>query len=248
MIKKGYTKNIQLKYSEMDCRLVLKPSALLNFLQDMASDNAEMLGFGYSYITKKNLMWFLLKYRMEFTDYPAAIEELELKTEPRGYAKLFAYRDFELYSKEKCLGRVSSLWSLVDMNTKSLAPIANVLNNPNMPLHEKREDDLNFEKIPAIEKIDAEKTFEIRYEDIDVNRHVNNGNYIIWALEPLEFEFRQKHKIKILDMVFKKEIQYGHKILSEVEYKSSTKTVHTVKNAETGEELCLVGIEWIKDI
>ena len=71
MIKKGYTKNIQLKYSEMDCRLVLKPSALLNFLQDMASDNAEMLGFGYSYITKKNLMWFLLKYRMEFTDYPA---------------------------------------------------------------------------------------------------------------------------------------------------------------------------------
>ena len=53
MIKKGYTKNIQLKYSEMDCRLVLKPSALLNFLQDMASDNAEMLGFGYSYITKK---------------------------------------------------------------------------------------------------------------------------------------------------------------------------------------------------
>lgn len=246
MIKKGYIKNISVKYSEMDCQLGLKPSALLNFLQDMASDNAENLGFGYSFITKKNLMWFLLKYRMEFTDYPVSVYDLMLKTEPRGYAKLFAYRDFELYSGEKLLGRTASLWSLVDMNTKSLANIGNVLENPNMPQHEKRDDDLIFEKIPQIEKIDAQKTFEIRYEDIDVNRHVNNSNYIIWALEPLDFEFRISHKIKTLDIVFKKEIQYGNTILSEVEFKTPTRTVHTVKNARTGEDLCHVQIEWLQ--
>ena len=246
MIKKGYIKNISVKYSEMDCQLGLKPSALLNFLQDMASDNAENLGFGYSFITKKNLMWFLLKYRMEFTDYPVSVYDLMLKTEPRGYAKLFAYRDFELYSGEKLLGRTASLWSLVDMNTKSLANIGNVLENPNMSQHEKRNNDLIFEKIPQIEKIDAQKTFEIRYEDIDVNLHVNNSNYIIWALEPLDFEFRISHKIKTLDIVFKKEIQYGNTILSEVEFKTPTRTVHAVKNARTGEDLCHVQIEWLQ--
>ncbi len=246
MIKKGYIKNISVKYSEMDCQLGLKPSALLNFLQDLASDNAENLGFGYSFITKKNLMWFLLKYRMEFTDYPVSVYDLMLKTEPRGYAKLFAYRDFELYSGEKLLGRTASLWSLVDMNTKSLANIGNVLKNPNMPQHEKRNNDLIFEKIPQIEKIDAQKTFEIRYEDIDVNLHVNNSNYIIWALEPLDFEFRISHKIKTLDIVFKKEIQYGNTILSEVEFKTPTRTVHAVKNARTGEDLCHVQIEWLQ--
>ena len=246
MIKKGYIKNISVKYSEMDCQLGLKPSALLNFLQDLASDNAENLGFGYSFITKKNLMWFLLKYRMEFTDYPVSVYDLMLKTEPRGYAKLFAYRDFELYSGEKLLGRTASLWSLVDMNTKSLANIGNVLENPNMPQHEKRNNDLIFEKIPQIEKIDAQKTFEIRYEDIDVNLHVNNSNYIIWALEPLDFEFRISHKIKTLDIVFKKEIQYGNTILSEVEFKTPTRTVHAVKNALTGEDLCHVQIEWLQ--
>lgn len=245
MIKNGYTKNIAIKYSEMDCNLKLKPSMLLNFLQDMASDNAEMLGFGYSYITKKNLMWFLLKYRMEFNEYPVSVYDLILKTEPRGYAKLFAYRDFELYDQEKLLGRVSSLWSLVDMDTKSLSPVGKALDNPNMPLHEKREDDLNFEKLLPPEKIDISKIFEIRFEDIDVNKHVNNSNYIIWALEPLDFDFRNNHKIKTLDMIFKKEIKYGHKILTEIEIQSDNTTIHAVKNAENNEELCLVKIKWL---
>ena len=65
-----FEEEIKVKYSEMDFKLGLKPSALLNFLQDLASENAENLGFGYSYITPKNLAWFLLKYRMEFDKYP----------------------------------------------------------------------------------------------------------------------------------------------------------------------------------
>ena len=42
----------------------------INFFQDIASDNAENYGFGYSYIYPKNLMWVLLKYRIEFETYP----------------------------------------------------------------------------------------------------------------------------------------------------------------------------------
>lgn len=91
MIKNGYTINFPVKYSEMDCGLALKPSVLLNFLQDTANENAEKLGFGYSNIKEKNLMWYLLKYRMEFSAYPVEADMLTIKTEPRGYAKLFTY-------------------------------------------------------------------------------------------------------------------------------------------------------------
>ena len=51
----NFCEDIKVKYSEMDYKLSLKPSALLNFLQDMASQNAENLGFGYSYIEKRRL-------------------------------------------------------------------------------------------------------------------------------------------------------------------------------------------------
>ena len=122
MIKNGYEEQIKIKYSETDQNLAMKPYALLNFLQDIASQNAEDLGFGYSFIKPKNYAWFLIKYRMEFEEYPYDIQELTLKTEPRGYNRLFAYRDFELFKGKKLLGRMHSMWSMVDIDSRSMIP------------------------------------------------------------------------------------------------------------------------------
>ena len=58
-----FEENLKIRYSEMDYDLVLKPSALLQFMQDLASDNAEKLGFGYSYIIKKKLHHFQNKIK-----------------------------------------------------------------------------------------------------------------------------------------------------------------------------------------
>ncbi len=238
---------LKIKYSEMDYKLALKPSALLNFLQDMASENAENLGFGYSYIRQHNLMWFILKYRMEFIDYPVSVYDLTIATEPRGCNKLFAFRDFWLYEGDRLLGSIETPWSLVDINSKSIVPPQNALNNDYMPAFVKREDDLNYKKIKLPEKIDITKIFEIRYDDIDVNCHANNGNYIIWAFEPLDFEFKSSHKLKILDIQFKKEIKFGQKVLSQIEFKDENTTVHVIKNAETNEDLCLLEALWTEN-
>lgn len=245
MIQNGYEEKFIVKYSEIDQNKALKPYSLLNFLQDIASKNAEDLGFGYSFIYPKNCAWFLLKYRMEFEDYPFDTQELTLKTEPRGYNKLFAYRDFELYHENKLLGRMQSLWSLVDITNRSMVPISHIIdNNPRMSFFMKREDDLSFAKIPSIEKVELEKEFEVRYNDLDVNGHANNGNYIVWAFEPLNFEFKNTHKIKILDMVYKKEAKFGEKVISQIGFKDEHTTLHRLQNIE-GEDLCLLQCVWI---
>ena len=240
-----FDKNINVRYSEMDYKLALKPSALLNYFQDIASENAEILGFGYSYIIKKDLAWFLLKYRIEFNTYPIGEYNLTVKTEPRGYNKLFAYRDFELSNGEKVFARAFTSWALVNLKNGKLASIKEALdNNPYMPTYERHKNDLSFGKIQMPENISSEKTFEIRYDDIDVNGHVNNCNYIIWALEPLELEFRNKHYPKIIDIIFKKEIKYGNRVVSQVEIIDKTHTLHILKNAETDDELCVLNILW----
>lgn len=236
--------NVKIRYSEMDYDLVLKPSVLLNFLQDLASESAENLGFGYSYIVKKNLAWFLLKYHMEFSDYPSGLYNITIKTEPRGCNKLFAYRDFWIYDGEREIGKIVSTWGLVDINSRSMVNVQEALcNNPQMPIYEKRENDLAYNKVRPPQNITLEKEFEIRFDDIDVNKHVNNANYIVWAFESLDYEFKSKHKLKTLDMVYKKEIKYGEKILSQVEINDNI-TSHAVKNAQTGEDLCLITAEW----
>ena len=244
MIKKGYEEKIIVKYSEIDQNQALKPYSLLNFLQDIASKNAEDLGFGYSYIHPRNYAWFLLKYRMEFAEYPFDVQELVLKTEPRGYNKLFAYRDFELYSNEKLIARIHSMWSIVDINTRAIVPVKTVfVEHPYMQLFEKKEDDLVFGKIASITNYNLEKEFEVRYNDIDVNGHANNGNYIIWAFETLGFDFKNSHKIKTIDMVYKKEAKFGEKVFSQVEFLNDTVSLHLLKN-EAGEELFNLQCEW----
>ena len=239
-------KNINVKYSEMDYDLVLKPACLMQYMQDLASDSAESMDFGYSFVVQNNLAWFLLKYHMEFVDYPKGLYDLTLKTEPRGYNRLFAFRDFALFSADKCIAKMTSTWGLVDMKNKTMQNAQEFLgNNPNISPFVKRDSDLSYNKIKPLEKVDLEKIFEIRFDDLDVNQHVNNTNYIVWAFEPLSFEFRSEYKLKTLDMLFKKEISYGAKVLSQIEIQNDT-TLHSVKNALTNEELCVISANWVK--
>ena len=240
---------INIRYSDLDFDKTLKPFSLLNFFQDIASDNAERLGFGYSFIYPKNLMWVLLKYRIEFNDYPADVQDMILRTEPRGCNKLFAYRNFELLSGNRVLAKASSMWSLVDFKTMSIVNAENVIvGNPYMTKFVQEEKDLKYNKIPPMTDVQYAKEFEVRYNDIDVNRHANNGNYIVWALEPLDLDFRKTHNLKSIDMVYKKEIKYGESLISNVQILEDNKTLHALKLKETGEDSCLICCEWIENI
>lgn len=240
-----WKKECHIKYYELDFNKTLKPSSLMNFLQDVATINAEMLGFGPSFVFSKNYAWFLIKYHMEFDDYPQDLDNILIKTESRGISKIIANRDFEIWNSDntKRLGRIASSWMLIDLNTKSILPLTKIA--ANLPLFEKRENDLSFEKISPPQQLDFEKIFEIRYDDIDVNQHVNNSNYIVWAFETLPYEFKTNNKLKTLDIVYKKDIAFGHKIISSTEFDPQEKnSIHVLKNETTNEDLCIIYAQW----
>ena len=66
-------------------------------------------------------------------------------------------------------------------------------------------------------------------------------------MEALDYEFRSKHKLKTLDIYFKHEVKYGEDILSLVKiYKEDKTTEHLIKNAKTGEEVCLLKAEFVE--
>lgn len=232
-----------INYHEIDCYKALKPSVLLNYLQDMATVNAEMLGFGYSFTFPRNYAWFLIKYHMEFDKYPSDMDQILLKTEARGISRVLASRDFEIWTpdKKERLGRIISNWSLIDINKKKILALNKAIDF--LPSYEKRPDDIVFNKVYPPDRIDMEKVFEIRYEDIDINQHVNNSNYIVWAFEPLPFDFRISKKPKKLDIVYIKETKYGDNIISQVQIDNNT-TCHVLKNAENNQDLCLIKADW----
>ncbi|MDD3236742.1 MAG: thioesterase [Candidatus Gastranaerophilales bacterium] len=239
-----FEKDYEIKFYEVDYKNKLKESVLLNFLQDIAAVHAEMLGFGYSFIAPKCLGWFLLKYHLKIYNWPQNIEKITIKTWPKKIQKLSCLRDFEIYAPNgDKIALVSSSWVLTDFNTRKIVVPSKVLNE--FPYLEKDVFQTNFAKIPEVQKIDFEKTYDVRYDDIDINQHVNNANYLTWALEVLGFEFRANHTISELEINYKKELKYGNQVLSIAEYIEDDKTtLHTLKNKNTGDIICSLRIIW----
>lgn len=238
-----YSKEYEIKYYEQNMRGDLKESSLLNFLQDIATLSAESLGFGPTFVFSNNYAWVVLKYHIELYKELRNLDSIMIRTEPRGTSKLYAFRDFELYSNDELFGRVVSTWALIDMNTRRMLPMQKVL--PMMLPYEKKETDLEYGKIDTVEDVTYSKEFDVRFDDIDVNHHANNCNYIIWALETLPQEFRLNNSPKIIDIRYRKEIGLNGKVLSQIFAQDNT-TLHVIKNASDNEELCSIKIEWQK--
>jgi len=241
---------VPVSIAETDCTGRVKPVVIFNYMQDLAAKSIEKYGFQYGCegLAQKGLGWFIIRYRLEFEDYPVNIKELKLLTESRGVQKLTAYRDFEVYDNKtgNRLLRGASSWFIVNLKEKSVVNIKQEF--PEFLNYDKREDDLQLRKLHTLDRIDTEKVFHVRYDDIDINNHVNNTVYITWALEALSYAFRVLHRLKSMDIYFKHDIQYGDDILSQVKFDDeNNSTEHVIKNAKTGEELCLLKMEFIKN-
>lgn len=251
-----FTKEYEIKYYEQNVKGDLKESSLLHFMQDAATLSAESLGFGPSFVFPRNYAWVVLKYHIELYKEIKNFASIVIKTEPRGTTKLYAFRDFEIYSPEnELLGKAASAWALIDMESRRMLPIQKVLDF--IKPYEKKDDDLEFAKIepPSSNSSDEnnsdiiyQKEFDVRFDDIDVNKHANNCNYIIWALEALPYEFRLEHSPKNIDIKYRKEASMGAKVLSQVQQTIENGipvTVHIIKDVENDEELTSLKIEWL---
>ena len=233
--------------AEADCMHRIKPVLFFNHMQELAASAIEKydIRYGWSELLRQGYAWFLMKYRVEFDSFPTDVSEIKILTESRGCRRINAYRDFEVFDNTtgNRILKAASCWVVVDIENKSVINIQKEF--PEFLAFEDREDDLAYQKLRPINETDFEKTFHVRYDDLDINNHVNNTVYVSWALEALDYDFRKTHNIKAMDIYFKHEVTYGEDVISKVKYdRENNVTEHTIVNASTGEELCLLRMEY----
>lgn len=249
MSKNTLEKDYTISISETDCLHRVKPVALLNFMQDLAEKSISTVDKRYSCeeLLKHGLGWFLIRYRIEFENSQTNIKNIRIKTESRGCQKSTFYRDFEIVNKDtnEVILRAMSSWFIVNLREKLIVNIEKEF--PEFLQFTPKENDLNLNRLKPFVEFDREKLFEIRYDDLDINNHVNNTVYITWALETLDYEFRNSYQIKAIDVYYKHDVNFGTPIKSLVKFEESNEfSQHIITNAENGEILCLLRIEYIK--
>ena len=102
----------------------------------------------------------------------------------------------------------------------------------------------DFAKIPEVERIDEETKFRVRFDDIDMNKHVNNAVYALWACEAVDPNFRLEHNPKHIEISFKKEGLMGEKIKVSTQ-SEGRHTFHSICTYDgNNRELARAYIEW----
>lgn len=239
-IKKEYV----VKSYEADCHGFLRLLTLMNVLQDAAMESADTLGFGLEKCVKQGLTWFGSDYYLQIDGLPKIGEHFVIETWPAETKLWGAIRDFLVYDAAgKVIIKVSSQWVLIDIAKKRPAMLSKYFPEYT-PLNE-RALPVDFMKIKEPDSFEREDEFKVRFDDIDINNHVNNAIYPLWASECTEADFRLTHVPAEIEINFKKSAVYGDKIVV-LTAKDKDNTFHSIRESDKTTELSRCRIKWRK--
>jgi medium-chain acyl-[acyl-carrier-protein] hydrolase len=199
----------RLRSYEVDFQNRLRLSTLFHFMQETASNQIERQGVGIDVLRTENLAWVLSRLLIVMDRYPGWGEEVLVRTWPRGIERLFALREFMIASRQgEVLGRVTSNWLLVDLKTRRPKRLEEVFKR--MPIDPGNHAlDRRLEKLPPLESPDEGTSVRAAYQQIDLNRHVNNAHYVGWILDSFPLEWYQRYRLAGLQLNFLAETRFG---------------------------------------
>lgn len=239
---KKFEKEYHIRTYECDKNSNLRILTLMNILQDMADSHASDLGLGLEFCLSKGLAWVGSNYHLRINRLPTLHETIRVQTWPAEEKKLGAVRDFVVFDEGgNAVITASSQWILIDFARKR--PVALRDNLPEYSVYPERTLNTDFPKLPEPERADCVKKFCVRFDDIDINKHVNNAVYPLWATEAVGHEFRDVHFPAEMEIAFKKEGHLGEEveIMTQMD---GTISNHSIKALGDGRELARLRIQW----
>lgn len=238
------SKDYLIRSYECDKHKKLRLLTLMNILQDVADTHAEKLGVGYDFCSAHNLAWVAASYHIKINRAPTLHEQISVTTWPSEEKKLAAIRDYEIRdTKQNLLVQASTQWVLIDFTSKR--PVSLREHIPAYQIIPEKADPFIFTRLSLPERFDISQTFTVRFDEIDLNNHVNNAVYPLWASETASAAFRDKHCVSELEIAFKKAALASEKITSDAVF-DGLHSVHSIYSATDGRELARAAICWSK--
>ena len=203
-----YEKNYQLRVSDFDQSDSLRPSAILDMFQSVASEHAAKLNIGYDELLQKDSVWVLLRMRYDvLKNVGFGVENVVVKTWPQVAGRVDYDRDYCIESLDgERYVKASSKWCVINMQTRRITTGSAVY-----PLEEHYGEVIypeGLKKLPIFE-LDGADVFDgyAGHSCLDHNGHVNNVKYNDFILDALKLE--RGEVIKSFEINYVNEMQVG---------------------------------------
>ena len=159
-----------LEVCHFDSRQIARPSAVVEFMQEIATNHADELGLSRAAMETCNAFWVLSRLKYYLNRPLRRHETVRLVTWPRKIKGALWYRDFRFFVGEEEVGHAVTAWSIITMDTHKLVrPKAMGVDVP------EQERGIT-EMLAQIPEHNLQPCFsrQVHYSDIDVNCHLNN--------------------------------------------------------------------------
>jgi len=169
-----------------DCRPdgYLKPNALMQYLQEAAARHARDLGVGFADLDRQDCFWVLANVRIEMTATPRWGDCLIVRTWPSGFSRLVATREFigeDADGRE--LFRAASEWMILDKHSSRPKNLSRL--DLHLPSAGPRALGTALSRLRPAAAYTPAATLWVPFSALDFNGHVNNTEYVRWALDGL---------------------------------------------------------------
>jgi acyl-ACP thioesterase len=241
-----YSESYRIRSYETDFRGRIRLVTLLNYMQDAASLHASSLGFSVEDLRHKNATWMLSRYRILIFNYPKFGENVRIRTWRSSVEGLYARREFEIFGAgDVQVGAATSSWVILNLTTRRPLRVEAVVGE--FPCVARRALPDDFSPLPKMETCTMELPFQVRMEDLDVNRHVNHAVYAGWALETIPAGLLMDCLPFEIEVYYRAEAMFGDRILSRsavIDSSDSTVFLHQLVRDDDGRELTRLKTTW----
>lgn len=244
---KKFSKDYEIHYYEVDYRLQSTITTIVNFMGDIGTEQSNKLGVGIEDLILKNMTWVFYQYDIKVNRYPKYGEKLRMVTEPSGFKKFYATRDYVIYDEsDNKVVEAKAIFFLINTEKRRAMRVP----QDQYEIYGVDGDlgkDFKVDRLEKIEEVMYSKDFKIRYSDIDSNRHVNNTKYIEWAIETMPLDLVKDYELKSIKVTFEKECLYGEEVSvstqTREEADGTITSLHKIEN-ESGKQITALVGEW----
>lgn len=186
--------------------LVMQVSGLHSVEIDMADDKI-LKEFG--------LVWIISDHTIKIKRLPHFLETVTIKTQPLFHNRYFCYREYQVFDQEgqEIVNMVTN-FMLMDFESRKVQSVV-----PEIVEAFQSEFQKTIRRGPKFKNLEEAKgrEFSVRYYDLDMNGHVNNGKYLEWIYESLGSDFLSSHTPTSLYIKYNREVMADSVVDSQVE-------------------------------
>lgn len=206
-----YTETATVLNADADFRSLLKPSALLRYVEQVSADHARAFGMDDAFFREQGVAFLVGKQALQFTRVPRRTETLILTTR----------------AEESRRGSIKRITTVTDASGAQVAMVdcrwivvslaeGRILRQPGWTVedfwNENVEGELPLQLHKCRDGLIRAGEWTAHYSQCDLNGHINNAFYLDIACDALPLDVLKQGPVKFASVNYHREVPLGGKL------------------------------------